>query len=144
VKDEVKTGHFKDILSEVKEILRKGGGSVSEGLLFTAKARVQIAGSVNRIRPNDFRSCISLCEVTFSADSQVREIAGFSQCRSLCRIEIPSSIEIITNTGFSDCESLNEIIFSVDSHLRVIGGFRNSSSVCRIEIPFSVDRKSVV
>jgi metal-sulfur cluster biosynthetic enzyme len=137
-RDNVKPGCLKAILCDVRAILRKGGGSVSEGLLFPTQRRAHITESVGVIGVNDYRRCASLCEVTFSKDSRVKCIAGFSDCVSLCRIEIPPSLEVITKSGFSGCTSLNEILFSVDSHLREIQGFQKCSSLCRIEIPPSV------
>jgi hypothetical protein len=96
------------------------------------KSILHIAKSVKVIGWQDFNECVFLCDVTFSADSQVREIAGFCECQSLCRIEIPSSVEIVAESGFFECPSLNEILFSIDSHLCEIGPFRNCSSLCRI------------
>jgi hypothetical protein len=108
---------------DVKPILRLGGGSISEALLFAAERSVHIASSVELIDKGDFNKCATLCDVTFSADSHLREIDGFCQCNSLCRIDIPSSVEIIHQAGFHECAALNEIIFSVDSYLRQIQGF---------------------
>jgi hypothetical protein len=126
-------------MCDVKSILRLGGGSISDGLLFTTQRHVRIPSSVELINKGDFHKCATLCDVTFSADSCLREIAGFYKCNSLCRIEIPSSVEIINYYGFQECVTLNEIIFSVDSRLREIHGFQQCKSLSRINIPSSVE-----
>jgi hypothetical protein len=124
MKDELKPERLRSIRCDGKALLRKGGGFVSEGLLFATQSRVHIARSFVFIGRNDFRKCISLCEVTFSKGSRLRDIPGFPISGSVCRIEIPSTAEII---------------FSVNSHLREIGGFIGCASHFRIEIPSAIE-----
>jgi hypothetical protein len=66
-----------------------------------------------------------LNEIIFSSDSQLREISGFQQCRSLHRIEIPSSVEVIWKNSFSNCTLLRVVIIRARCQIRNNEGFRN-------------------
>jgi hypothetical protein len=75
--------------------------------------------------------------VTIESVSNVREIRGFSCCKSLSRIEFPSSIEMIE--GLNSFDSLQEVVFENESRVRIINGFRYWISLREIEIPASVE-----
>jgi hypothetical protein len=126
-------------MEEIREFLKLSGGSRSEDCSTFSRMKptevIEIEVSVKIIRAEDFGNWRSLKRMMFSSGNNLRKIAGFQYCTSLCRIEIPSSVTVIGESGFSGCTSLNEIIFSSDSHLREIDGFSGCKSLCRIEIP---------
>jgi hypothetical protein len=76
-------------------------------------------------------------EVIFESDSRIREICGFSWCKSLHRIEIPPSAELIS--GFRSCDSLVEVLFESESQLREIDGFNECMLLPAMSIPASVE-----
>jgi hypothetical protein len=74
----------------------------------------------------------------------LREIDGFSGCKSLCRIEIPWSVEVINFYVFQGCTSLNEIVFSSDTRLREILWLWECTSLYRIQFPSSLENMEYV
>jgi hypothetical protein len=69
------------------EILKLSGGSKCEDVSSFGekplKKFVEIDDSVEIIEINDFLGNDSFTEVVFSSTSQLKEISGFQQCRSL-------------------------------------------------------------
>jgi hypothetical protein len=119
-----------NFVSSYRLILIRGGGfrndsqhdsefpstkeKVKESTEGTSKHRVEIDSSAERILRGSFSWKISLIDIIFASDWDLKEIDGFDQCRSLHRIEIPSSVELISENGFLQCTSLNEILFISD------------------------------
>jgi hypothetical protein len=79
----------------------------------------------------------SLENLRFAADSKVRIIDGFRECKSLSQVFLPSSVEYIS--GFSRCELLSFVSFATDSQVIEIEGFEECVSLGRIEIPPTVE-----
>jgi hypothetical protein len=84
-----------------------------------------------------FYGFVSIEFVRFGIGSCVREIRGFTQCKSLHRIEIPSSTEIVS--GFHSCDSLTEVMFESNNRIREIHAFDHCKSLPEIEIPASLE-----
>jgi hypothetical protein len=109
-------GIFSSLLSDVREIVILGGGSrfrssSGPGDEIVESDCLEIRSETEAIGYGDFRSRISVGEVTFASNSRCRMIDGFAGFCSLRRIMIPRSVEIIRCQGFSGCTSLREVIF---------------------------------
>jgi hypothetical protein len=97
--------------------------------------KIEIPSSVQIIDSFAFKLCVSLQEICFAADSQLRVIRGFCAGGSFQRFEIPSSVEMIDVEAFYISESLHEVIFPTGSCIRKVEGFRFCDNLSRIGIP---------
>jgi hypothetical protein len=95
---------------------------------------VVIAPWVTVIQAGSFNQTHS---VTFSPNSQLRELQGFSR-GSFRSITIPNSVRNILPKCFSECNLLKTIEFEPNSQLEIIDGFSNCRNLSSVSIPDSV------
>jgi hypothetical protein len=69
-----------------------------------------------------FHFCSVLRDVTFEADSQLREIGerAFAACLSMSSIRIPARVDLLKRGSFGHCPMLAEISIERGSELRSI------------------------
>jgi hypothetical protein len=82
---------------------------------------IRIPKSVERIGEHCFGKCSSLCEITFEAGSNLKEIANcaFMRC-SIKSAAIPKSVERIGKYCFGGCRLLHEVAFESDSKQELV------------------------
>ena len=71
---------------------------------------VTLSGSVNAIRREEFRDCVSLKKVNISDGLKTIGKYAFKGCKNLTCIHIPSSVRTIEEGAFYDCDNLSEVV----------------------------------
>ena len=87
--------------------------------------KIRIPSTIKTIKKGAFQGCISLKEIEFENNSELRIIEdhAFIFCISLTEIKIPSNITFIGKSAFENCKSLEKIIFENLSNLEFVGIF---------------------
>jgi hypothetical protein len=75
--------------------------------------------------------------LTFSPNSQLKEIDGFSRGK-FRSITIPDSVRSISTNGFYECKALKTIEFGPNPQIEVINGFSHCYGLTSVSIPNSV------
>lgn len=127
------------------------GTSYDHDIMFdTALASINVPDTVQTIEPHAFWNNVTLEEINFGANSQLKSIGSyaFENCCSLKSITIPAGVETISERTFrtniwgdSDYKcSLENVKFAKGSKLTTIDkwAFKNQKQLKSIELPESV------
>jgi len=123
--------------SEERVSIPRGIRIISEGCFEGNDkiGKVIFPDSVEEIRENAFRNCVSVQTVELSANLKIIEKSAFENCRKLIRISFPESMKRIGKSAFKRCINLNSA--EINTGLEFIGdmAFYGCCNLKNINVP---------
>lgn len=100
---------------------------------------LSIPASVKIISFGSFLNCKKLKNVSFHANSQLKEIkmSAFQGCTCIKKVHFPKSLKIIRSNAFNECYSLQSVSFPVDSQLERIEEAFPNTNIKHLSLPSS-------